>query len=375
MTNSAPGTDMLSPVRYVATMLEDARLSGRAVSLSELTASYEHGISGDLSRFRTAFAVDNDQEAMRCVIALAVRLLGKHVVGDEEGYRLTKPMSAFYYQRKKLVPLVPESEARKAVRHLRDSTGSLDDLVTSMKEEGWRTELGAVVKDQDTGIILSGNRRLLAAKKAGVKPEIVVRRFDGDYERLRFARNANAQKALTKDENAASIRALKAATPELTGREIGRIAGVPETTVRRALGSNPAASYAQFSGAPNGARKSSPNAAASYTEAIPGLPFSVEQVDEFEGRAVDGGEAKAKVAKDTVTANRALPALTPVTANRAQTAPSKDALRMRLARSAARTPRELTPCARCAAPFLAARSDARYCSPRCRVAAHREPHQ
>lgn len=231
---TAPGTDMWSPIRYVVTALEDARLEGRAVPLEELTTHYEHSVSGDLSRFRKFSKADDDRTALRWVIQEAIFRLGSDVITVADGFTLAKPMASIRYQRKRLVPLRPPSQARRALHNLRKTVGPLDDLISSMKEEGWRNEFPAV-RDRDTEEILSGNRRLKAAQKAGVEPVIVVRTFGSDYERLRFAINANAQRPLTKDERDAAIVALKEAEPALSTREIGAMVGVNHSTVVRAL--------------------------------------------------------------------------------------------------------------------------------------------
>jgi hypothetical protein len=90
--------DFLSPIRHVATELENAGIRGCTVE--ELTAGYQHPNPGDLSRVRLWHGVPSDREARRFLVDRALSALWGQVKPARRGgaYRLAVPFDDLRFE-------------------------------------------------------------------------------------------------------------------------------------------------------------------------------------------------------------------------------------------------------------------------------------
>jgi ParB-like chromosome segregation protein Spo0J len=205
--------DMLSPIRHVATEMDGA--APAALSIEEMTATYQHPNPGDLARVRRHEDCGSDDEATAWLIRRAVEAISYRGKTDQSkpqleqidgGYRLVVPFEDLLYDGRKLErtrndharlgdPFNPMSgvfseNIRQGKRY--SDTQADDELRESMKG-GWLPGHPAIVDEH--GVVLVGHRRLAIAKELGIAPETVRLPFGdgdaGDIERLRVAVQSN----------------------------------------------------------------------------------------------------------------------------------------------------------------------------------------
>lgn len=195
--------DMLTPVRHVALALEGA--APAALSFDELTRTYRHSISGDVTRVKKHNGIRNDDGARAWIIKRAVATIGKWLTVEDgkvryaEGYgfddvrwdgkRLHRPGPDIHAQLRD-----PFDQATGAFsRNIRHELGNRDELRESMKAFGWLTEFPALADER--GVVLVGHRRLAVAKELGIEPVIKKLKLgDGDIadaQRFRLAIASN----------------------------------------------------------------------------------------------------------------------------------------------------------------------------------------
>ena len=135
--------DLLGPVRHVATKLEEARPSGRALPVSELAEGLRP-ITGDLHRIKLLEGARSDTEAIAWLARTAAEeLVGHGVERDNGGYRLPKPLERVRWQRRKVHPFVDEHATLRdpfnpnsgdwAESFARRPLGDLTELTESMR--------------------------------------------------------------------------------------------------------------------------------------------------------------------------------------------------------------------------------------------------
>jgi ParB-like chromosome segregation protein Spo0J len=201
------------PLSTLRTALDDG-----PVSLSELGRSYQHMPAADLTRVRLHEKTDDPE---LWLITAAARVLSRwlDIDGDVVRYKDGVTGNDLRYQGKKVSPRLVEAETPYALAHakfgdpfnlqsgrfaenIRDP-GDLTELRESMKAHGWVKEFPAI--EDEWGVVLVGNRRMLVARELGIAPVVVtVRLGDGDHadaERLKLAIVSNiASKPFTKNE-------------------------------------------------------------------------------------------------------------------------------------------------------------------------------
>lgn len=225
--------DFHSVVRHVATQLERARSSNRALSVAEMAKNL--GLipgPADITRVRHYHKLNSDIAAKRFLVERAIEDLRtrgprgreiEQIATDNGSAWLAVSGDELRYKGKKLTlyeeKLTPEERADQNLiattdlfnpmsgmwaDNIRSNLGDLTELVESMKAFGWIEELGVAIQDE-RGVILVGHRRLAAAEEAGVDPIITTIRFGkgdaADAERAKLAIFSNiGQKPFTKPE-------------------------------------------------------------------------------------------------------------------------------------------------------------------------------
>lgn len=252
MTVAAAGyaVDRLTPARHVASEL--ARVAPAALAFSDLTASYMHPNTGDLSRVREHERCDDPAAWLVGQALDALERNGKagrvQVERDGEEFRLLVPFEDLRFGGKKLAALHDDHALLRApfdpmtgrfAGNVRKNTGkdSMDGLRESMREFGWIEQLPAI-KDE-RGVVLMGHRRLAVAAELGIEPVISTVRFgDGDAAdakrfRLAVASNLDA-KPFTREERQ-NIAEYLYGEREWTMARIGQALNVSQKTISKDL--------------------------------------------------------------------------------------------------------------------------------------------
>jgi ParB-like chromosome segregation protein Spo0J len=250
VTANGYALDMVSPVRHVATVLEQAR--PRALTIPDLVAEYTHPNPGDLSRVCQHEGARGPRDAETWLVREAVAAIarrGRTVQVEEAdgGYRLAVPFGQLRYQGRPVVPNVNEHELlRDAFNPLsgrfsenvrRRGNLDLDELRESMREFGWVEEFPAI--QDERGVVLVGHRRLTVAKELGIDPvvkTVTLGRGDAaDAQRFRLAIVSNlASKPLTKGERE-DLSEYLYREREWTIPQIAKALNVNPTTISRGL--------------------------------------------------------------------------------------------------------------------------------------------
>ena len=126
---------------------------------------------------------------------------------------------------------------RAFVESIRDNPGNLDELRRSMRAVGWLEHLPAI--QDENGVTLVGNRRLMVAAELGIEPNIKTLAFGegdaADAERMKLAVASNlGGKGLSKEDR----RVTAAYLYELgtnTMVQIAEALGVSFATIQRDL--------------------------------------------------------------------------------------------------------------------------------------------
>lgn len=214
--------DLLSAVRHVATKLEEARPSGRALPVEELV-DYQAS-NGDLSRIKLHEVGEDasDVEATRWLIEKAIAELDGRLEEVDGSYSLKRPLEEIRYRRKKLHPIVNEhaqlrnpfdplsGEFSENIRRV-SGKDKMEELRESMREFGWLPEFPAI-KDE-RGVIIVGHRRMAVAEELEIEPVVRTIKFgqgdEGDARRFRLAIASNiGAKPFTPEERARIARYL-----------------------------------------------------------------------------------------------------------------------------------------------------------------------
>jgi len=195
--------DMLTPVRHVAIALEGA--APAALSIDELTRTYRHSISGDVSRVKRHNGLTTDEDARAWIIRRAVATISKWLTVEDGMVRFANgyDFDDVRWDGKRLHRPGPDIHARLRdpfdhatgafSANVRIDLGSLDELRESMRSFGWLKEFPALVDER--GVVLVGHRRLAVAKELGIEPVIKQLKLgDGDAadaERFKLAIGSN----------------------------------------------------------------------------------------------------------------------------------------------------------------------------------------
>ncbi len=117
MGDNGYALDMLSPVRHVATKMDEA--APAALSVEDMAATYVHPIPGDLARVKQHEKCANDTAATTWLLTAAVAALKTQISSDGNGnYTLAKPFDKLRYDGRKIHRAHAENaeDERRALR-------------------------------------------------------------------------------------------------------------------------------------------------------------------------------------------------------------------------------------------------------------------
>jgi hypothetical protein len=89
--------DLVSPIKYVATAMETARIDGAPVSLATMAAAYRHPNTSDLARLRRHHDLATNEAAVEFLLRQAIAALDGRVELVDGGYRLAEPLDDMRY--------------------------------------------------------------------------------------------------------------------------------------------------------------------------------------------------------------------------------------------------------------------------------------
>ncbi|WP_425045366.1 hypothetical protein [Primorskyibacter sp. S87] len=188
-----------------------AEAAGSPVSAVRIAQTYDYQLRSDLERVKTRFGFETAEDATLWIVQDTLsEMTGIDIDGDSVTLQPGKKVADLKYRGKQIdFPFniglegghrMFSPNAYSRIQEARES--NVDDLVESMRVDGWRPD-STVLKDKETGAVLSGNRRLAAVQKLAqegieIVPQVVELDLgegdDADADRFRHWIRSNTDR-------------------------------------------------------------------------------------------------------------------------------------------------------------------------------------